>query len=218
MDTDPADLDRKAFLLRQRVPEMELGADRIRLKPQSSLERIHDALEQTGLQTYLVEHTKPFTLNHNKISSGMLSPALAKAANRGRNEASRSTLSNARVSPKSSFLPALHKKTHFQAATALMMQYPKNATCLASEQTTQPETSQKRIAMLNSDSKTTLNAEIKSKPFEKTYVDEFEEFGLDRESESASKAAMQRTAAILPITTTPDRTIDEPTIGSEMAS
>jgi len=45
MDTDPADLDRKAFLLRQRVPEMELGADRIRLKPQSSLERIHDALE-----------------------------------------------------------------------------------------------------------------------------------------------------------------------------
>jgi len=33
MDTEPADLDRKAFLLRQRVPEMELGADRMRLKP-----------------------------------------------------------------------------------------------------------------------------------------------------------------------------------------
>lgn len=218
MDTDPADLDRKAFLLRQRVPEMELGPDRIRLKPQSSLERIHDALEQTGLQTYLVEHTKPYNVSHSKIHSGMLSPSLAKAANRGRNQASRSTLSNARVSPKSSFLPALHKKTHFQAATALMMQYPKNATCLALAQTTQPEASQKRILMLNSDSKTTLNAEIKAKPFEKTYVDEFEEFGLDRDSESPSKAAMLRTAAVLPVQTTPDATIEEPTIASEMAS
>jgi len=80
-----------------------------------------------------------------------------------------------------------------------MMQYPKNATCLAFEHTTQPDISQKRIAMLNSDSKTTLNVEIKTKPIEKTYVDEFEEFGLDRESESASKTAMLRTAAVLPI-------------------
>jgi hypothetical protein len=141
----------------------------------------------------LAEHTKPYNASyvHSKLNSGYLSPALAKAASRSRLEASKSSLnpSESQISPKSSFLPALHKKTHFQAATALMMQYPKNATCLAFEDSMPPPVQsslQGPISIINEQSKTTLNLEHEKKPkfyLKKGFVDEFEEFGLDRESE-----------------------------------
>jgi hypothetical protein len=53
IDTTPCDVDKKAFLLRQRIPEKEVGADKIKHKPANSLERINDKLNHNHLESYL---------------------------------------------------------------------------------------------------------------------------------------------------------------------
>jgi len=44
IDNVPANIDKKAFCLRPREPEKELGPDKIKYKPSNSIERISEDL------------------------------------------------------------------------------------------------------------------------------------------------------------------------------
>jgi hypothetical protein len=53
IDTTPVDVDKKAFLLRRRVPEKEVGHEKIKHKPANSLERINDHIFHHTLESYV---------------------------------------------------------------------------------------------------------------------------------------------------------------------
>lgn len=44
IDATPANLDKKAFLLRPRAPEKEIGPQKLKFKPSNTIERIHETL------------------------------------------------------------------------------------------------------------------------------------------------------------------------------
>lgn len=120
IDTTPVDVDKKAFLLRRRVPEKEVGLDKIKHKPANSLERINDMIYHTSLESYVGDgKNEPQT---NKNSRANLSPLGVKfPGHYSRLSLDEKDGKETIVSPKHHFLPELHKKTHFNAAQALMM-------------------------------------------------------------------------------------------------
>lgn len=114
-------------MLRKRIPEKEVGYDKIKHKPANSLERINDQIFHNSLESYVGDgKAEPQTNKNSRIN--LNSPLGVK------NPGHYSRLSleekggvTTIVSPKQNFLPELHRKTHFNAAQALMMQYPKSS-------------------------------------------------------------------------------------------
>ena len=74
LDTTPADIERKAFLLRKRDPVKEIGPDKIKFKASNSIERIQDVLDKQGQSTYLPEHNLPKYNTNLASRSRLLSP------------------------------------------------------------------------------------------------------------------------------------------------
>ena len=124
IDTIPHDIDKKAFTLRPREPTKELASDKIKIKPSNSIERINDTLHNHALESYLPDgETVKSAIKHAIASrSTLLSPAPNKHS-----RASNQSITLSNLSPKANFLPGLHMKTHFNGATALMMQYDKSS-------------------------------------------------------------------------------------------
>ena len=82
-------------------------------------------LIQQEPQSYLPEPTIPTRGKYaNRSRTRLLSPVVVS---KHAGTTAGSKLSQVSITPKESFLPALHNKTHFKAATALMMQYQKNS-------------------------------------------------------------------------------------------
>ena len=116
IDTLPVDVDKKAFWLRRRVPEKEVGHDKIKHKPANSLERINDQIFLKSLESYVGD-------GKSEPQTGIQSRANLNSPVGAKNPGHYSRLSlhekegnETAVSPKQNFLPELHKKTHFNAA------------------------------------------------------------------------------------------------------
>lgn len=63
------DVDKKAFLLRKRVPEKEVGLDKIKHKPANSLERINDHIFHTSQESYLGDgKSDPQTNKNSRVN------------------------------------------------------------------------------------------------------------------------------------------------------
>ena len=69
VDTTPVDVDKKAFLLRKRIPEKEVGNDKIKHKPANSLERINDQIFHNSLESYVGDgKAEPQTNKNSRIN------------------------------------------------------------------------------------------------------------------------------------------------------
>lgn len=73
-ESEPLDLHKKAFLLRQREPEKELGASYMKFKPNSTVERVLDRVNQSTVNSihdvskYHSALNSPRKLDHSKVS------------------------------------------------------------------------------------------------------------------------------------------------------
>ncbi|CDW91493.1 UNKNOWN [Stylonychia lemnae] len=106
-ESEPLDLYKKGFLLRQREPEKELGQSFMKFKPSTTVERVFDSVNKSVVSTARELTMKFHSQNNSPVR-----------------DASRFfQQKNIKVSPKAILLPELHHRTHFKAATSILMQH-----------------------------------------------------------------------------------------------
>ncbi len=100
-------------MLRKRIPEKEVGYDKIKHKPANSLERINDQIFHNALESYVGDgKAEPQTNKNSRINlNSPKNPGHYSRLSLEENDGA-----TTKVSPKQHFLPELHRKTHFNAA------------------------------------------------------------------------------------------------------